>query len=125
MQKSPNISIVFFMKRVGGIVPSPIQAAIIVPNWEHILCPCSHIYCLGKDLTHQSHKILSGISVLSGHSITLLPRKLFHHAFNYVVGSAVEFLKIVAEISHDMVALKDSFQKLVFPIEIVNIVGFS
>lgn len=113
------------MIRICRIVSCPVQSTVIVPNWEDIFLPSGNgLFLLSEDLSHQSHEILGWVPIDSYNLITSLRWKLLHYSLNDTVGIFVEFLEIMAEISHYVRTVEDSLQKLVLSPHVVYVVLF-
>ena len=113
------------MVGVSGIVTGPIESAVIVPDGEDILfSDCNGFLFLTKNFSHKGQEILSWITINSDNFVALLRRKLFHDGLNNAVRILVELLEIMAEISHNMGTVENSFQKLILSSHIVDIALF-
>lgn len=65
------VTIILLVEWVCCIVASPIQTTIIVPNGHNVLFSSGDRFGLAENLTHQCHKIFSGISIDCCNFITL------------------------------------------------------
>ena len=109
------------MERVCGVVPSPIETTIIVPNWEDIFFSCDNRFnLLAIYLLEDSLKVLSWVGISCNHLVAFLLRELGHNRLDHLVGVVVELLEIVTEVSQDMTTVEYLFEKDVFPFEILD-----
>lgn len=122
VQKPASISVVFLVVRVCSIIASPIQSTVVIPNRKDIFfSDGNRFFLLAEDLTHESQKIFSGITVDSDDFVAFLGRELFHDGLDNAVRVLVELLEIVPEIPHDMRTAQNSFQELILPSHVVDI----
>ncbi len=110
VQESANVSVIFLVVGISGVITCPVESAVVIPNREDIfLSDCNRFLFLSKDFSHQGQKILCRIAINSDNFIALLRRKLFHDGLNHAIGVFVKLLEVMAKIPHDMGTVQNSF----------------